>query len=810
MHNALRAHENPALDAAICLARQNGLPLLVYHGLSEDYPYASDRHHAFMLQGHRDVQRQLADRGIAAAFHLQHQGRRGPYLRNLTRAAAVLVTEEMPVQPLTGWLERLTTTCSTPIATVDCSCLAPVPLIDRVYTRAVEFRDRAQPIQKTRLLTPYVEQSVDCKRCDLEALTDWLKLQPICLQDADLATLIGQCRIDHTIAPVADTPGGSRAGYARWERFKQCGLDRYHRSRQDPTRFEGTSRMSAYLHYGMVSPFRIAREAFEMAGQMFQTAQREADSTKQSGAQKFLEELLIWREMAFHFCFHHRESIDSLDVVPEWAKESLQKHRDDPREANCSWETLARAQSGRPLWDAAQRSLLKHGELHNHVRMTWGKSFLPWLHSPARALQLLIDLNHRFALDGRSPSSYGGIHWCYGQFDRPFIPEVPILGAIRQRDPAEQEKRIDLERYTEYVDRPIAASVPRVAVIGAGIGGLMLARTLRDHGIEITVFDKSRGVGGRVATRRVEHDQPTKSLSFDHGAQYFTARDARFRRLVHSWIQDGIVEPWMGRIVEVTCGGTVREEKSRTPRYVGVPSMNALAKHLAQDLPMCLGQRIVSLTRDRDRWCVHTDTGEHHDGFDLVVSNCPPVQTLDLIDQWTDLGNLVQSVAMRSCWALMVADERLQGVDFQGAFVNDGILSWVASNDHKPGRPATPSWVVHAAADWSASHLEDDPDEVRQTLLGAFEKVIQRSLDPPQHAVVHRWRYAVAEKPLEQEYLFDATTGIGVCGAWCGGSRVEAAFLSGAAMAGAILRRCTIDRAPFRTQRPIQPSLFAS
>ena len=94
MHNALRAHENPALDVAICLARQNGLPLLVYHGLSEEYPFASDRLHAFMLQGHRDAQRELSDRGIAAAFHLQRNGKRGPYLRNLTRAAAVLVTEE--------------------------------------------------------------------------------------------------------------------------------------------------------------------------------------------------------------------------------------------------------------------------------------------------------------------------------------------------------------------------------------------------------------------------------------------------------------------------------------------------------------------------------------------------------------------------------------------------------------------------------------------------------------------------------------------------------------------------------------------
>ncbi|MEO1525415.1 MAG: deoxyribodipyrimidine photo-lyase, partial [Planctomycetota bacterium] len=426
MHSALRAHENPALDSAICLARELGLPLLVYHGLSEEYPYASDRHHTFLLQGHRDAQRELADRGIQAAFHLQRQGNRGSYLRDLTRAAAVVVTEEMPLQPVTGWLERLALKSKTPIAVVDTSCVAPVHSLDRAFERAFEFRERVQSLHATRISQPYREQVVDVPGMPVDAIEELEDFQSLCLQTADLATLIGECKIDHTVAPVPDTPGGSRAGYARWDAFREENLRKYPRVRNDAARYDGVSRMSAYLHYGMVSPFRIAREAAE------------------AGADKYLDELLVWRELAFHFCYHRHNDIDCFDAIPDWARETLDKHLNDPRE-NYSWETLSRAGTGKRLWDLAQQSLFRHGELHNNLRMTWGKAFLTWIRSPNAALATTIDLNHRYALDGRSPSSYGGILWCYGQFDRPFQPEQPVFGAIRPRFIEEHAHRLDVD-----------------------------------------------------------------------------------------------------------------------------------------------------------------------------------------------------------------------------------------------------------------------------------------------------------------------------------------------------------------------------
>ena len=789
MHSALRAHENPALDTAICLARELGLPMLVYHGLSEAYPFASDRHHAFLLQGHRDVQRELADRGIRALFHLQRQGNRGTHLRDLTRAAAVLVTEEMPVQPVAGWLERLALKCPTPIAAIDSSCVAPVHLLNQSVDRAFRFREQVQPHHAERVGRNYVEQHVDVAMLDPESWPETRNFQPLCLQTADLARLIGQCKIDHTVAPVADTPGGSRAGYARWKAFCEEGLGRYARDRNDAARHDGVSRMSAYLHYGMVSPFRIAREAAA------------------AGADKYLDELLIWRELAFHFCFHRHNDIDCLDAIPGWARDTLDKHLDDPRE-NFSWETLARAQTGKRLWDLAQQSLLRHGELHNNLRMTWGKAFLTWVKSPCAALTTAIDLNHRYALDGRSPASYGGILWCFGQFDRPFQPEQPIFGSIRPRFIEEHAHRLDVDRFESHVDRHFAAKVPRVAVIGAGLGGLIAARTLVDHGLDVTVFDKSRGAGGRTSTRRSRSNEE-QELRFDHGAQYLTARDPRFCRLVKSWIQDGIVAPWLGRIVRLSGEGNVIADASNRPRYVGVPGMNAVAKHLAQPLNLQLGSAITELVRGQEQWTLIDENNESFDAFDVVLCNCPPRQAASIIAGQAEFASQLESIRMRPCWAIMLASRSLQDIDFAGAFVDDSPISWIANDGSKPNRSDPSTWVIHASASWSEQHLDRNAEDVTATLLSEFERLLGRTIGKMPHLQAHRWRYAIPETSLDTDHLFDATAGVGACGDWCDGNRIEAAFLSGAALAGAVLRHFTIDRPAVKRESAKQLSLFA-
>ncbi len=369
------------------------------------------------------------------------------------------------------------------------------------------------------------------------------------------------------MVPVAGhTPGGLVAGERRWAEYLENGLNQYAATRNSADREGSVSRMSPYLHYGMVSPFRLAREAAAIGGK---------------GPDKFLDELLTWRELAYHFCFHTPDP-DCLEALPDWAADTLAAHTKDERPALYDWETLARGRTGTELWDLCQRSLVRQGELHNNVRMTWGKALLDWTPGPQRCLEFLLDLNHRYALDGRDPASYGGLLWVMGQFDRPFPPARPITGVVRDRSVKRHAARLDLEKYAAIVSRPPADPAPRVAVVGAGIAGLVCARTLQDAGWETAVFDKGRGVGGRACTRRQEPGEGGDAVQFDHGAQYFTVKDARFGRFVDAWTERGVIAPWTGRIAAVQHGAV--ELKETPGLYVGIPGMNALPRHLAADL----------------------------------------------------------------------------------------------------------------------------------------------------------------------------------------------------------------------------------
>lgn len=793
MHNAIRAHENPALDAAIAIANQNGLPLLVYHAVSEKYPYACDRHHAFLMQGARDVQREMQTLGVRYAFHLERRGHRGPHLRDLTRRAAALVTEQMPVPPLTAWSERLRAVTQTPVLAVDAHCLAPVDSDAKACQTAAAFRS--------------AKRSDHEAGCDLEwpvvppvaSMNDDLGFEPVDLQQADLSALIAACDIDHTIAPVADSPGGSRAGYRRWLAYCQTDLAEYERRRNDAADGSGVSRMSAYLHYGMVSPWRIARDA------------------KSVDANKFLDELLVWRELAFHHCYHHSDELETMRALPTWAQRSLNEHSTDQRDAELSWESLARGKSPWKLWNLAQSSLIQHGELHNNLRMSWGKSFLPLTRDPRRALACSLDLNHRYALDGRSPSSYGGILWCFGLFDRPFPPDKSVFGQVRPRSIESHARRLNVSSYEKVVDRPIARHLPRVAIIGAGLAGLTAGRVLVDHGVDVCLFEKSRGVGGRLSTRRVRPEGLNHDLNFDHGAQYFTVRDDRFARYVNSWIDDGIVEPWMGRIVELGSDGSVLAEKQDAVRYVGTPAMNAMAKHLAEDLQVILNTRVGCMSRESDRWQLRDPDGGLLGTFDTVLVNCPSQQALELLPRGCRFRDDIGSVQMQPCWAALLAVKSQAKASFQGAFLNEGPLSWMACDHSKPRRQAAwkegsedlQTWVLHASPEWSLANLDLTQDEALQAMVDAFQAATPIDCEHPVYAVAHRWRYANTRHTLPQRSMWDPADQIGACGDWCGGPRVEGAFLSGADMAGAVLRHFTVDRASSDYPRPaIQKSLF--
>ena len=438
MRTAVRAHENPALDVALAIGRARGLPVFVYHALSERYPYASDRHHTFILEGARDVAAECAARGIGYAFHLERPGHRTKALRELSARAALIVTETMPIPPLAALTTSLAAQAPCPVWSVDTSCIVPMRLVGAAHTRAFAYKQATAPLQRMRVSREWIDVAVDTPLASAApSVPASLPFEPVAIAEAtsaQIATLVAACEIDHRVAAVPRSPGGSRAGYARWEAFvRRGGLDRYAKQRNDPTR-DGVSRMSAYLHYGMVSPFRLARECAARRGE---------------GPEKYLDELLIWRELAHAFCYWH-PSPTTIEAVPAWARATLRAHEGDRRQL-LPMTVLAAGETGDVLWDTAQHSLVAYGELHNNVRMTWGKALLDWSANAEQCLERLVELNHRFALDGRDPSSYGGLLWCLGQFDRPFAPELPVIGTVRPRPTREHAQRLNVAAYARSI-----------------------------------------------------------------------------------------------------------------------------------------------------------------------------------------------------------------------------------------------------------------------------------------------------------------------------------------------------------------------
>jgi predicted NAD/FAD-dependent oxidoreductase len=326
-------------------------------------------------------------------------------------------------------------------------------------------------------------------------------------------------------------------------------------------------------------------------------------------------------------------------------------------------------------------------------------------------------------------------------------------------------------------------SIRRAAVVGAGMAGAAAAQALAQDGVEVVVFDKARGVGGRMATRRHE------LTSFDHGAQYFTARADAFVDQVERWRERGLAARWSARIARLDGREWTFEEASE-PHFVGGPKMSVLARDLVAGLELHCGDWIDAIAPLTEGWELRARDGASFRDFDAVVLAVPAPQALDLLPSTEGLELLARRIAaveIDPCHAVMVAFEDALHASFDAAFVRDLPIDWVARNDSKPGRDGSETWVLHATPEWSRQHIDADSEWVITQILGAFEKLIGRSLPATSHRASHRWRYARTRRPLESEAEWVAASGLGVCGDWLRGNRVEDAFLSGRALARAIL-----------------------
>ena len=318
-----------------------------------------------------------------------------------------------------------------------------------------------------------------------------------------------------------------------------------------------------------------------------------------------------------------------------------------------------------------------------------------------------------------------------------------------------------------------------VAVIGAGLAGLACARRLAESGVHARVFEAQRAAGGRLATRRFA------TASFDHGAQYLTAADAGFTRVLEAADAAGVAGRWQPDWPD-------REQPGDL--WVGVPAMNALPRFLAQDLEVEYGVRIVRIELGRRGWSLLDDRGLAHTEFAAVVLALPAPAAAALAGARTPLAARVAAVPMAPCWTALVAfDSALPGVP-DAAFTGDSVLGWYARNGSKPGREARESFVLHATADWSRVEFEQPAHTVQRALLDRFSEHVGRALPRALVADSHRWRHARVEVPLGEDCLYDPDSGIGFCGDWCLDARAEAAWISGRALGAALATAREVTR----------------
>jgi deoxyribodipyrimidine photo-lyase len=428
MQVSRRGEDNAALAYAIERANELGVPCIVYEALRTDYPYASDRIHAFVLQGARDTAATLKARGIAHVFFLPRtpDEARG-VLSKLAARARLVVSDDHPsfVVPAHNAAAAARVPC--PFVVVDDCAVVPLSLLAKPEIGARTIRPRV-----TRALDAWLRPIHEpAPRRAPPAGLD-VPFDPVRLAGADTSALVAACAIDHAVPAVDGLQGGSDAALHRLERFARGPLSMYAVDRNDPSR-DGTSALSPYLHFGMLSARRAALVAREWG--------------RGEGLDAFLEQLLVRRALAFNFA-RSRADHATYAALPAWARATLEEHAADRRYADLSIADLEAARSPDPLWNAAMNELRTRGVVHGYARMLWGKLPLLWMRRPRDAHHAMVTLNDRWALDGRDPNGYANVSWCYGLHDRPW-PKRPVFGAVRTMTSASARKKLDFEGYIE-------------------------------------------------------------------------------------------------------------------------------------------------------------------------------------------------------------------------------------------------------------------------------------------------------------------------------------------------------------------------
>ena len=438
MQSTQRFEDNWALRLATAEADRINKPLLIVHTIGSGHAHASARFHTFMLQGARELAIRADALGLTYLVALGRHGQEhARIVERLAASAALVVTDQFPTEGVPAATANLAMRIDCRLLAVDSVGIVPATCFERE-----EYSARTMRPKILRLLDQAAEAVEDRapKRVFPAALLGNVRLDAVDVRGGDLAALVRECSVDHGVTPV-DARGGLIAARERLSAFAKDGLREYTRRRSNPSDGAGTSRLSPYLHYGMISPL----EVFDTVHTAAPAAEREA----------FVEEVLTWRELALNFCVRN-SAYDSLASLPGWVQRSMAAHAGDERSVTYTLDELERAETHDAIWNAGQRELIDTGMMHPVVRMLWGKSVIGWAPTYDVAFAWAVHLNDKYSLDGRDPAGYAGIQWCFGKFDRPFTTRA-VWGTIRPMSLTRARLKYDFEEYlARWQPAPIA------------------------------------------------------------------------------------------------------------------------------------------------------------------------------------------------------------------------------------------------------------------------------------------------------------------------------------------------------------------
>lgn len=450
-----RVRWNFSLQRAVEWAKGLNKPLIIFEALRSGYPWASDRLHRFILDGMVDNARALERSNVFYYPYVEKSPEAGKgLLETLARRACLVVTDDFPAFFIPRMVESASRRLKVLLEQVDGNGLLPMPAADRVYTTAYAFRrflQKSLPEHLVEKPEPDPLKGVTLKKAEKpETLERWPAESVDTL--GSTAFKLSSLPIDHQVAPV-QKKGGSRAAQSQLSRFLEQGLPHYIIDRNQPEE-EATSGLSPYLHFGHISVHQVFHELMEREEWFFDRLSDRATGGRSGWwgmsetAESFLDELVTWRELGFNMC-RQRNDYDQYDSLPTWALDTLSAHELDKRDYIYSLKEFDRGKTHDNLWNAAQMELAREGRIHNYLRMLWGKKILEWTGTPGKALRIMIELNNKYALDGRDPNSYSGIFWVLGRYDRAWGPERPIFGKVRYMSTENTARKIRVKNYIQ-------------------------------------------------------------------------------------------------------------------------------------------------------------------------------------------------------------------------------------------------------------------------------------------------------------------------------------------------------------------------